>query len=955
VIRDLRILIMYVNSRSSPMTCVSIRRVVLAIACFYPLVSANGQGQLVGTNPSYFLELDIETGEATEASERGLGAIKDLIALAYDPIEDKLYSVESGVVQGSAVLISIDPSTGVATTVGPLGPGFSIILGLAYDTNTSTLYGIDLVGPVLITIDTTTGEGTFGGVIGFQAFPLAFDPNSDTLYSVTSDDDLISINPGTGAGTVVGATGIPGYLPLAFDPNTDTLFANDQSQLFTINTATGAGTAVGPLGLFVGAMAFDAGNDTLYGFGDYEQVVTINPATGAVTVVAPWGLSSVIGLAVDQNTGTLYGTTENDQLITIEAATGDGTAVGLLGFSSVQGLAFDPNSNTLYGSDISTDQLITIDPATGVGTAVGPLGFLFVSGLAFDRNTNTLYGVDGSTDQLITIDPATGAGTAVGPLGFSSVQGLAFDPDTNTLYGTRIPSGPLITIDQATGAGTLIGPTVLSNIKGLAFIPPDPPPSCGDGILDAGEECDDGNMITTDTCTMFCRLNCGCTTTPCVDCDGNGTLDTCDLIACSPGDVACEDCNLNGIPDACDIVSGASLDTDLDGIPDECVVSNANGDWTDDIWDLDGASPYPDNGTGVPDLSVEVQNSVALDVDVETRTVIVSEGGELTAGGGSNRTLTVTEPGGIRNEGVIENGIDGLIDALASLFLMQSGGEYRSPDGVFSTGILLADLAYLLPGTESSPTTMELTGAMEAIVDVLTAGSVDDPPMKDPPGEPISIVISISQDAQLIVNVNFSIGAEVSLTFDSSQPAQLGGDFENFGTTSNNFSWSGGIIFGGAGSSLASTASANDSQIVATAGPTLHQFEVAGRDLGPDGQGYFDNFAIGSIEVDGMHHVTFVDEFDNDGLGQDQPEALYVETLILRDGSTITLQDVPLFYLTLVDEGGTIITIGDDATVEEATPPIPTATTWGLVIVALFLLTSGTIVFRNRLSSVAVQ
>ena len=56
---------------------------------------------------------------------------------------------------------------------------------------------------------------------------------------------------------------------------------------------------------------------------------------------------------------------------------------------------------------------------------------------------------------------------------------------------------------------------------------------------------------------------------PCVDCNGNGVADACDIAIC-PGNPACADCNANGVPDECDIGSGSSPDLDGDGIPDEC-------------------------------------------------------------------------------------------------------------------------------------------------------------------------------------------------------------------------------------------------------------------------------------------------------------------------------------------------------------------------------------------------
>ncbi len=57
------------------------------------------------------------------------------------------------------------------------------------------------------------------------------------------------------------------------------------------------------------------------------------------------------------------------------------------------------------------------------------------------------------------------------------------------------------------------------------------------------------------------------------DCDGDGTLDTCQISAGSQ-----LDCNYNDFPDACDISGGYSPDVNADGVPDECTCLDEDGD-----------------------------------------------------------------------------------------------------------------------------------------------------------------------------------------------------------------------------------------------------------------------------------------------------------------------------------------------------------------------------------------
>src|SRR5207245_2232014 len=58
-------------------------------------------------------------------------------------------------------------------------------------------------------------------------------------------------------------------------------------------------------------------------------------------------------------------------------------------------------------------------------------------------------------------------------------------------------------------------------------------PRCGDGYLDAGEQCDDGNVLDGDCCSATCRLEPN--GSPCQDGDACTTGDTCSTGTCISG------------------------------------------------------------------------------------------------------------------------------------------------------------------------------------------------------------------------------------------------------------------------------------------------------------------------------------------------------------------------------------------------------------------------------------
>jgi Ca2+-binding RTX toxin-like protein len=210
-------------------------------------------------------------------------------------------------------LYRIDPNTGAATTVGPIGYALG---GLALDPTTGILYGVTTareltsVERFLIRLDDTTGAGTVVGSLGTNHIgDIAFD-NRGQLYGWSESrradggfaavDDLVRINKATGAVTDVGDSGLnPSWgNGIAFD-NSGVLFGSlngDYGWLWTINPTTGAvnrgprltGSPNTTGGAGIAAATFGCGGTTLYGvvndFGDPPTyLVTLDTTNGEIT------------------------------------------------------------------------------------------------------------------------------------------------------------------------------------------------------------------------------------------------------------------------------------------------------------------------------------------------------------------------------------------------------------------------------------------------------------------------------------------------------------------------------------------------------------------------------------------------------------------------------------------------------------------------------------------------
>ena len=136
-----------------------------------------------------------------------LAAVSALLvsgALAQPTIYGSAFSGSSG----AASFYRLDPATGTATLIGPIG--YARVGAMDFAPN-GTLYAIAQVGSVseggltvdLITINTATGAGTLVGNTGISANvfqDIAFRPSDGKLFAYNSGD-LYTINPSTGLAT----------------------------------------------------------------------------------------------------------------------------------------------------------------------------------------------------------------------------------------------------------------------------------------------------------------------------------------------------------------------------------------------------------------------------------------------------------------------------------------------------------------------------------------------------------------------------------------------------------------------------------------------------------------------------------------------------------------------------------------------------------------------------------
>lgn len=175
---------------------------------------------------------------------------------------------------------------------------------------------------------------------------------------------------------------------------------------------------------------------------------------------------------------------------------------------------------------------------------IGPIGATGPAGPPGDRGAQGPSGPAGASG-------APGAPGAPGSPGQKGDPGVSVFGDLNGLGCTRNSQTGTISIAWGT-----------DNVARIRCVLPGDPPICGDGILEGGEQCDDGNTDPHDGCTNTCQIaSCGdgVLHVGVEQCDSGGVDSatcngaSCTTSSCGDGHVnaaAGEQCDTNGVDTA---------------------------------------------------------------------------------------------------------------------------------------------------------------------------------------------------------------------------------------------------------------------------------------------------------------------------------------------------------------------------------------------------------------------
>ncbi|MBX3027195.1 beta-propeller fold lactonase family protein [bacterium] len=312
-------------------------------------------------------------------------------------------------------------------------------------------------------------------------------------------------------------------------------------------------------------------------------IFDVNPATGAMTVnaagpyVLPIGSLSPFDLEIDAAGSRLFVSQDNSANIGVFDIDGSGALTPVAGspFAAVameHGAVLSPNGAFYYVANLGAS---ISGYAVGGGGALTPMaGSPFAtaaSDLAMTAGGEFLIGANYATNRLgvYAVNPVSGvpapvAGSpfttdAVSPGGVASAFGYVFV--ANGFFNVAANSVSVYRINGVSGAltsvtGSPFARGVTSAATGIVFASG---AVCGDGMVELGEQCDDGNAVGGDCCSATCSFEANGSS--CADatlCDGDETCDGAG--ACLPGTpLDCDDGD-GCTADSCDDALGCVYD-----------------------------------------------------------------------------------------------------------------------------------------------------------------------------------------------------------------------------------------------------------------------------------------------------------------------------------------------------------------------------------------------------------
>jgi cysteine-rich repeat protein len=313
------------------------------------------------------------------------------------------------------------------------------------------------------------------------------------------------------------------------------------------------------------------------------SIFDVNPTTGAMTVNAASPYLLTVGslnpfdLEIDPDGAHLFVSQDFSSNVGVFDIAGSGALTPVAGSpfaaaASEHGAVLSPDGAFYYVANLATSISGYTVAGSGALTPMAGSPFLFpASELGMTAGGDFLIGANYATNRLgvYTVNSVSGVPAPVGgspfatdtpsPGGVASALGYVFV--ANGFFNAAANSVSVYRINGGTGALTAVAGSpfprgVASAATGIVFTLG---AVCGNGTVETGEDCDDGNTDNGDCCSATCGFE--TSGSSCADatvcngaetCDGAGTCLAGTPLACDDGDP----CTV----DSCDDTAGCIND-----------------------------------------------------------------------------------------------------------------------------------------------------------------------------------------------------------------------------------------------------------------------------------------------------------------------------------------------------------------------------------------------------------
>ncbi len=320
------------------------------------IIANYGDADLVISDiPSTFDDFNLESNITFPVTIDSYDSVT--IEFSYSPTSEGAKSVIYPITSNDPQLTGIELS----------GTGYELVLAAEKTFYASS--GLQNSGNIL-TIDPTTGVGTtIGSSLFNEVTSISINPVDGKMYGLaagTTSSDLLKLNAAEGDAHVYFTLNVPQLAGIAFDTSGVLYGISRVGELYTIDLTNGSTSfVVDAVGSYL-SITFHPGTNELWatsravGLPNREAIFKVNKTTGDTSIVGYTGLGKQTNtISFDENLdlfGVIGSTTELNDFININTSTGVGTIIGSVGFNHILGLAYvdqiltsveDDNSETI--------------------------------------------------------------------------------------------------------------------------------------------------------------------------------------------------------------------------------------------------------------------------------------------------------------------------------------------------------------------------------------------------------------------------------------------------------------------------------------------------------------------------------------------------------------------------------------------------------------------------------